>query len=132
MKRILSLTLALLMLFASIFMLASCREEDGDERSFTFVVVHADGSEKSYEITTTRAYLGDALIDEGLIEGENGPYGIYVKTVDGETLDYDKDGKYWSLYIGDDYAPTGADKTKITNGAVYSFKAESATAYAEQ
>ncbi len=131
MKRILSLTLALLMLFASIFMIASCRADDGEEKTFTFICVHADGSERSYEITTTRAYLGDALLDEGLIAGENGPYGLYVKTVDGETLDYDKDGKYWSLYIGEDYAPTGVDTTLIEDGATYSFKAENATSYAE-
>lgn len=129
MKRILSLTLALLMLFAS-FALVSCREEDGEQKSFTFVVVHADGTSKAFEIETTRAYLGDALMDEELIAGENGPYGIYVKTVDGETLDYDKDAMYWSLYIGEDYAPTGADKTLIEDGATYSFKAENATAYA--
>lgn len=131
MKRILSLTLAILMLFASAFMLFSCDEEDNSEKSFTFVAVHADGSSTTYVIKTTKSTLGDALIDEGLIEGENGAYGLYVKAVDGETLDYDKDGKYWALYIGDDYAPTGVDTTKIIDGATYSFKAESATAYAE-
>ena len=130
MKRILSLTLALLVLFASL-MLVSCREPDGEEKSFTFVCVHADGSSKTFEITSERAYLGDALLDEGLIAGENGSYGLYVKTVDGETLDYDADAMYWSLYIGDDYAPTGVDTTKIEDGVTYSFKAENATAYAE-
>ena len=71
--------------------------------------------------------MGEALIEEELIAGEEGPYGLYVKTVNGITLDYDKDGKYWSFYVGEDYAITGVDQTEITDGAVYSFKAESAS-----
>lgn len=123
MKRILSLTLALLMLLAS-FMLVSCKEEDGEEKAFTFICVHADGSEKSYEITTEKEMLGDALIEEGIIAGENGAYGLYVTTVDGEYHKWEDDGKYWALYIGDAYASTGVDTTKITDGATYTFKAE--------
>ncbi|MBQ2923597.1 MAG: DUF4430 domain-containing protein, partial [Tyzzerella sp.] len=52
------------------------------------------------------------------------PYGLYVKTVNGTTLDYDKDGMYWSFYINGDYAMTGVDVTEIKAGEKYSFKAE--------
>jgi hypothetical protein len=70
--------------------------------------------------------VGEALLDEKLIAGEEGPYGLYVKTVNGITLDYDKDGYYWSFYIDGEYGLTGVDQTEITNGAAYAFKAESA------
>ena len=126
MKKILSLTLALVMLVCSMIIITSCDNSEDTEKTFTFVAVHADGTSKTFEITSKREMLGDALVDEGLIAGENGAYGLYVKTVDGETLDYDKDGKYWSLYIGDDYAMTGVDTTKIEDGVVYYFKAENA------
>lgn len=94
------------------------------QTSFTFVVVDVEGNEKTFEITTDKTMVGDALLEEGLIVGEDGQYGLYVKTVNGITLDYDKDGKYWSFYINDQYALSGVDTTEIVSGTTYSFKAE--------
>ena len=68
--------------------------------------------------------VGEALMAEGLIAGEDGPYGLYVKTVDGLTLDYDKDGLYWAFYINGEYAMTSADMTKVEAGATYKFAVE--------
>ncbi|MBQ8163837.1 MAG: DUF4430 domain-containing protein [Clostridia bacterium] len=125
MKKVLSTALALLMLFSSVFFIVSCdKDEDGDKVSFKFTVVHANGEEKSFDIETTKKTVGAALVEEGLIAGEDGQYGLYVKTVDGETLDYEKDGKYWAFYVNGEYASTGVDSTDIVDGANYSFKAE--------
>lgn len=93
------------------------------ETSFTFKVKYKDGSERTYLVKTDKTNLGETLLDLGLIEGEDGPYGLYVKTVAGETLDYDTDGKYWALYENDAYAMSGVDSTTITAGVVYSFVA---------
>ena len=68
--------------------------------------------------------MGEALLDKGLIAGDDSEYGLYVKTVNGVTLDYDKDGMYWAFYINGEYAQTGVDSTDITAGAEYAFKAE--------
>lgn len=57
-------------------------------------------------------------------EGEDSEYGLYVKTVNGVTVDYDQDGKYWAFYVDGEYAATGVDSTDITAGATYTFKAE--------
>ena len=94
------------------------------EKSFSFVCVFADKTQKKYEITSDKKTVGEALVEEGLIAGENGPYGLYVKTVCGVTLDYDKDGKYWAFYVGDTMASAGVDSTEIVDGETYSFKAE--------
>lgn len=99
-------------------------ETSNAQTSFTFVVVDVEGNEKTFEITTDKTIVGDALLEEGLIAGEDGQYGLYVKTVNGITLDYDKDGKYWSFYINDQYALSGVDTTEIVSGTTYSFKAE--------
>lgn len=123
MKRILSLTLALLMLFAMVF-IVSCKEENGDEKTFTFVAVNADGTSKSFEVTTTKNYLADALVEEGIISGEDSQYGLYVTTVNGEYHKWEDDGKFWALYEGDTMASTGASSLEIKDGATYSFKAE--------
>ena len=91
---------------------------------FTFTVVDAEGSETQFEIHTGAKTVGEALSSLGLIEGEESTYGLYVKTVNGVTLDYDKDSMYWAFYINDEYAQTGVDSTEIKEGESYSFKAE--------
>ncbi len=96
---------------------------EGDT-SFTFTVTDADGNESSYEIHTDKTTVGEALLELGLIDGEDSEYGLYVKTVNGITVDYDTDGKYWAFYIDGEYASTGVDSTDITEGSTYSFKVE--------
>ena len=81
-------------------------------------------NEAKYEILTDKEYVGEALTEIGFIDGEEGPYGLYVKTVDCLTVDYDKDGKYWAFYINGEYATEGVDKTAIDETAVYTFKVE--------
>ena len=94
------------------------------ETVFDFTVVHQEGEEKQYEIHTDKSTVGEALVELGLIAGDQGDYGLYVKTVDGETLDYDTDGKYWAFYENGEYGMTGVDLTEIKEGVSYAFKAE--------
>lgn len=123
---ILSALLLLVLTAAIAFMAVGCdKNVRGEgEKEFIFQVVTADGETKEFTVRTDKQKVGDALVDEGLIEGENGAYGIYVKTVDGETHDYATDGYYWAFYIGEDYAMTGVDATDIEEGKTYCFKAE--------
>ena len=95
-----------------------------EKKNFTFIVVDKDGNETSLAITTDKATVGDALLSEGLIEGDEGAYGLYVKKVNGIVADYDIDQTYWAFYINGEYAMTGVDKTEIVNGSTYSFKVE--------
>lgn len=79
-------------------------------------VVHADGSEKLFQYHTDEEYLGPVLVTEGLVEGENGPYGLTIYAVDGEKADWNENQSYWALYVGEDYASTGADFTPVKDG----------------
>ncbi len=150
MKKSLSLILAFAVIFSVMFIFTACGDNkvtDGDaqettvtlapvtappgskvvgegSRSFVFTVVDVDGKETYFDVRTDKTTVGEALLDCKLIEGEEGPYGLYVKTVDGTTLDYDKDGKYWAFYIDGEYAPTGVDVTEIDQSKTYSLKAE--------
>lgn len=94
------------------------------ETEFDFLVVDREGEETWFEIHTDKEIVGEALQDVGLIEGEEGDYGLFVKTVNGISADYDKDGVYWAFYINDEYAAEGVDSTKITEGDTYAFKVE--------
>ena len=60
----------------------------------------------------------------GVLEGEEGPYGLYIKAVNGIPLDYDKDGAYWGFYVDDAYATAGVDETTIVETSVYRLQAE--------
>jgi len=93
---------------------------------FVFSVFDKDGKETAYEIHTDRTIVGEALQDLGLLEGEEGAYGLYVTVVDGIRADYDKDGVYWAFYIDGEYAMSGVDKTEIEAGRSYAFKVEKA------
>ena len=44
--------------------------------------------------------------------------------MNGETVDYDEDGKYWALYEDGDYALAGVDLTEIEEGSTYTLKVE--------
>ena len=68
--------------------------------------------------------LGIALQNLGMLSGEMNSYGLYVKTVNGITLDYNKDGMYWGFYIDGEYAMTGVDMTEIVPGSTYTLKAD--------
>lgn len=95
-------------------------------KSFELTIVDKEGTEHEYLIHTDEEMVGFALIAHELIEGEEGPYGMYIKSVLGQKLDYETDGMYWSFYVGSDYAMTGVDQTPITEGEHYQLKAEAA------
>ncbi len=89
---------------------------------FHFSVVDLDGTETWFEIHTDEDTVGEALLAVELIEGEDGPYGLYVKTVNGITADYDKDKVYWAFYVNDEYGTSGVDLTEIVEEDIYSFR----------
>ena len=93
------------------------------EKTFYFEVTSADGETSSYTIHTNQETVGGALVDLQLIDGDPGDYGLYVKTVCGETLDWDSQNMYWAFYENGEYAMTGVDTTAITEGATYGFVA---------
>ncbi len=93
-------------------------------KSFVFTVINSNGKETAFVIRTDKELVGEALIELALIEGEEGPYGLYVKTVNGITIDYDIDKAYWAFYVNGEYATSGVDTTAITEGDTYSFKVE--------
>lgn len=112
-KRILALVLALVMVFA----LAACSGKTANA-TVTVTVVHGDGSSKDFTVKTDKEMLGEALTDEKLVDGEEGPYGLFIKTVDGETAD-DAEQEWWCLTKGGESVNTGVDSTPVEDGATY-------------
>ena len=138
-KKLLSLSLCIVLIAAMALFASGCNDitkkpelsqqtevtkiGEGDTQ-FQLTVAHKDGKEKAFLVSTNETTVGAALLELELISGEDGDYGLYVKTVDGETLDFDTDGMYWAFYINGEYAMTGVDSTDITEGDTYALKAE--------
>ena len=99
-------------------------EKGNGATSFYFTVVFDDGKESHYKIKTDKATVGEALQELGIVSGEEGPYGLYVTCVDGETHKYEDDGKFWAFYDGENMSSTGVDKTQIKADGNYSLKVQ--------
>lgn len=94
--------------------------EDAQAVEITLKVIHGDGSEKEFPISTTAATLGEALEAEGLISGEESSYGLFVTTVDGETVD-DANQEWWCLTKGGEMWNYGVDATELADGDTFEF-----------
>ena len=136
MKRFLALFLSALMLLSLVGCGGNAGQtagnkviEDGatigeGEKSFVTEVVDADGNTVKFTVQTNEKTVGEALQKLGVIDGEEDDYGLYIKTVNGITADYNKDGVYWAFYVDGEYAMTGADMTDVVDGTVYTFRVE--------
>ena len=87
--------------------------------SLTVEVIDKEGKSTEFTVKTDKDNLGAALVDEGLVEGEVGEYGLYITTVNGIVADYKADGAYWALSRNGEYLMTGADSTPIADGDHY-------------
>lgn len=94
------------------------KETAEGQKTVTVRVIHKDQSERSFEVTTEKEYLGEILRDEGIAEGEEGPYGMYIVSADGETAD-EANQEWWCITKGKEQMNTSADKTPVMDGEEY-------------
>ena len=92
--------------------------------SFTLEITDAEGKTITATINTDEETVGAALLKLNIVQGEDSEYGLYVKTVNGVTADYEKDQTYWSFYIDGEYAQTGVDMTAVNDGSTYKLAIE--------
>ena len=88
-------------------------------KTITVTVVHKDGTEKEFVCNTDEEYLGAVLVAEEIVVGEQGEFGLYFNTADGETADYSVDGGWWQVFVGEEAAVTGADGIVIADGDTF-------------
>lgn len=119
-KKLLAVGVLLCVMAAFAAIYAATRPETAaGEKEITVEVTHSDGVIAEFTYQTNAEYLGVLLLEEGLIEGEAGAYGLYIKVVDGERADYDLDGAYWAFYQGEEYAAQGIDQTPVYDGDTF-------------
>ena len=123
------------MLLIFMLCLTSCNTVDAEglwedathRRDMTFgegektieVEVKVEDQSVTFTINTDEKYLADAMLEHELIEGEEGAFGLYVKTVNGILADYDVDQTYWSLTKNGEMMMLGVDGVTIADGEHY-------------
>ena len=91
----------------------------GDGEKTVVVEVVIEEHSVKFTIHTDKVTVGEALIEHGIVEGDEGAYGLYVKKVNGILADYDVDQTYWEFYINGDYALSGIELTEINESDEY-------------
>lgn len=137
MKKTFSTAVSVMMILVCLLGLASCKEEPADVNTLwanamytedtelgsgsktVKVEVEAEGKTVKFTIKTDKKTVGEALLEHNLISGEDGDFGIYIKTANGILADYDVDQYYWAVYIGNETAMTGVDSIEIDESATY-------------
>ena len=95
--------------------------EFGEGAKTVKVKVIAKDKSVTFTVKTDAKTLGEALLAHGLIAGDMGDYGLYIKFVNGIRADYDLDKRYWNFTKNGEYMMTGADMTEIADGECYEF-----------
>ena len=91
-------------------------KEFGKGEKTVEVEVKVEEQSVTFTINTDADTLGAALLEHELIAGEEGQFGIYVKSVNGIVADYDVDKSYWGFYQNGEYLMSGVDTTAIVGG----------------
>ena len=121
-KKIIGIVVAVLLVvaMASAYFAFGEKSVEG-QKQITIEVVAEDATSTVYEVDTDAEYLLGAMEDaEGLtFEGEDGPYGMSISTVNGVRADYTLDGAYWAFFVGEEYCNYGVSSQPISDGETY-------------
>ncbi len=111
---------AVIAILAGVYFVTRPETQQG-AKAVTVTVVHKDGSEKVFECRTDSEYLDNVLLDNGIVVGEMGEFGLYFLEADGEVADWSVDQGWWAIYVGDSetYADTGASGIPAIDGEHY-------------
>ncbi len=90
------------------------------DKNIVVTVIHKDESKREFKINTSAETLRAACEEQNLIAGDESEYGLYVKTVDGETVNEDNQ-EWWSITKDGEMLMTGVDDTMIADGEQYAF-----------
>lgn len=117
-KIISGVILALLVVAAVLALIFLRPDANPGSKAIVFQVTHSDGNVVDFDIHTDSENLRGALEQENLIAGEEGPYGLYVTEIDGETAD-DGQRQWWCFTKDGEMLSTGVDDTMIADGEHY-------------
>ena len=110
--------IAVIGLMAGIWMSTRPETQTGS-KGYSVTVIHKDGTVKDFSYRTDAEFLAEALLEEGLVAGEDSQYGLTIITVDGEDAVWATDNAYWAIWVGEEMAVTGASEIPVYDGSTY-------------
>ena len=110
--------IAVIGLMAGIWMSTRPETQTGS-KGYSVTVIHKDGTVKDFSYRTDAEFLAEALLEEGLVSGEDSQYGLTIITVDGEDAVWATDNAYWAIWVGEEMAVTGASEIPVYDGSTY-------------
>ncbi|MDL2219177.1 DUF4430 domain-containing protein [Ruminococcaceae bacterium OttesenSCG-928-O06] len=116
---ILALVLVVLVAAAGILYFTTRPATAAGTKALT-IVVDAHGSTETLRLETDEEYLGPALVNKGIAEGETGQYGMFITTVQGITADEGAE-EWWYITQDGEMLMTGVDETPIEDGDTFEF-----------
>ena len=93
-------------------------ETSTGEKEILITVIHADQTENTFTYQTEAEYLAEVLLENGLAEGEESAYGLFIQTVNRETADTSKQ-QWWCITKGGEQVTSGADTLPIADGDAF-------------
>ena len=105
---------------AGLFLLFREKPTEGSKQ-ITITVVNSRKENTDYTLRTDAKYLRQAMEEaDGLtFSGQESEYGMMVETVNGETVDFDRDGSYWAFYVNGEYCSYGIDTQPVEDEDVF-------------
>ena len=90
-------------------------------KAITITVVNSAAKETAYALKTDAEYLDQAMKEaEGLtFSAYEGPYGMVITAVNGETADFNVDSAYWSVLVNGEYGNYGISQQPVHDGDVF-------------
>jgi hypothetical protein len=136
MKKTIYSVISIILVFACVLGFSACKNSNqetglwadakyvsntelGSGEKTLVVEVKAEDKTVTFTIKTDAKTVGEALLENELITGDETEFGLYIKTVNGILADYDVNASYWAFYVDGEYANAGVDSTDITEGVIY-------------
>ncbi len=93
------------------------------EKDITIEVINSKGESTVYELNTNAEYLEGAM-EEAKAQGFDyvaieGPYGLEVQSICGESGVYELDGAYWGFNVNGDYCNYGISQQPVNDGDAF-------------
>ncbi len=92
-------------------------------KTISIQVENSKGELATYNLETDAKFLRGAMEDASVygltFEGEEGPYGLMVHTVNGEYADYTETGSYWGFSVNGEYCNYGIDEQPVQDGDAF-------------
>ena len=117
-KALAAAAFALLIAALSLVYVTFREKAQAGSKNITLSVIDSAGKETIYTLSTDAQYLLGAMEEaEGLtFSGTEGPYGMMLTTVNGETADYNTNGAYWAIIVNGNYGNYGVSMQPVEDG----------------